>query len=71
MKTPSKVIVKWTSNYVQPFSLPDRTFAPNVQNSPVPIGVSETGFNASFTGRSASRLNEIRHLSARAHCAIK
>src|SRR6218665_365787 len=54
VKTLSKVQVKWTSNYVQPFSLPDHTFAPYVQNAPVPIGVSGTGFSASIPGTSAS-----------------
>jgi len=55
-KTLSKVIVKWTSTYVEPFSLPNRTYAPHVQNSPVPLGVSETGFSVSFPGTNASTL---------------
>jgi len=56
-KTLSKVQVKWTCNYVQPFSLPGRTFAPHVQNSPVQIGVVEAGFSVSLPGTSASTLN--------------
>jgi len=55
-RTLSKVIVKWTSNYVQPFSLPDNNYAPHVGNAPVPIGVSDTGFSVSVPGTSTSTL---------------
>lgn len=50
----SQIQVTWTTNYVQPFSLPSSAFAPHLANAPVPIGVAETGLTVFIGGGAAS-----------------
>jgi len=47
--SPTRIEVKWKLQYNNPVSMPDRSLASYVANSPAVLGISEASFTTSFS----------------------